>query len=142
MFRRARIQRHATRSAAIIVAAVAMSVVGSDCWAQPAAVKDQLKGMQSDIAMLTHRKPGLADVRVLLAGDCRAHFPDVAEPRQTAFCQCASTVTISLWLESDKQMVPLLNDYLSKPTKEKLNAFLRYQGPELYQQFCDSAVGA
>lgn len=109
--------------------------------AQAESAKSQLAKMQTEIALLTHQKPGLAEVRVFLSGECRKTARSLAEPKQTAFCQCGSTVTLKLWMAS-KQMPPILDDYLSAPSDSKLQNLAKYQGPELYKPFCTEAVGA
>lgn len=115
-------------------------LAASPSWAQEETPAQTLAGLQSNIATATSQNPHLADVRLLVSSDCRSHFATLTEPRQTAFCQCASTVTLAMWFTSEDQMMPLLRDYVASPTQEKLNAFLRYEGPELYQPFCDEAV--
>jgi hypothetical protein len=109
--------------------------------AQEESAKSMLAKMQGEIALLTSQKPGLAQVRVLLSGECRKAFSSLVEPKQTAFCQCGSTATLMMWLASD-QMPPILNDYLSAPSDSKLSNLAKYQGPELYKPFCTEAVGA
>jgi hypothetical protein len=101
---------------------------------------ERLAQQQSQIALLTRQKPGLADVRVHLSVLCRDAFASMTEPKQTAFCQCGSTTTLFLWSQSE-QMTGVLNEYLGAPSQDKLAALGNYQGPELYEPFCSQAVG-
>ena len=139
------IDAHKVRRMRWIIPAVAAACALASCQTASSASADpamseRLEQQQSHIALLTNQNPHLADIRVFLAGICRKDFSAIAEPKQTAFCQCGSTTTLSLWLPSD-QMKPIINDYLAAPTETKLASLEKYQGPELYQPFCSKAVG-
>jgi hypothetical protein len=123
----------------LIIALV--SAIAGNASAQEPGAKAQLAEMQANVAELTSQRPAIGNVRVFLAGECRKAFSSLAEPNQTAFCQCGSTVTLTMWLTSD-EMLKILTDYVSTPTDAKLSDLAKYQGPELYKPFCTEAVGA
>ena len=127
-------------SAALAACAVASCQTAPASSANPATSK-WLKQQELQMALLTNQNPHLADIRVFLAGLCRKDFAAMVEPKQTAFCQCGSTTTLSLWMPSG-QMKPIINDYLAAPSEAKLANLAKYQGPELYEPVCVKAVGS
>lgn len=129
-----------TKGRAICAATLALSAV----ICAPAMAEDKLSDAYTDmtaqIALLTNQNPALSDLRVLLMGDCRENFPQMQEPHQSEFCLCGSRLTMTLWLR-DQDMNKRLNDYIESPSEDGLADFLNYQGPELYQPFCDAVTG-
>ena len=125
----------------LLITALVAAIAGGNALAQEPVAKAQLAEMQANVAELTGQRPAIGNVRVFLAGECRKAFSSLAEPNQTAFCQCGSTVTLTMWLTSD-EMLKILTDYVSTPTDAKLANLGKYQGPELYKPFCTEAVGA
>ncbi len=91
--------------------------------------------MQGNVALLTHEKSRLQDVRLAVATDCHEKAGSEAT---ASFCYCAGLVTVALWY-GDKGMRDRL-DAFSASTSGDPRDFLRYQGPELYAPFCHKVV--
>ncbi len=95
-------------------------------------------GLQKDQAALLGKFPALTRIDGVIRADCAAQ--NKGKLATDDFCGCASAVTVSLWRSGmDPKMMPRLNDYLKNPTEAGANAFLQYQGPELYRPVCTEA---
>ncbi|MBV9996105.1 MAG: hypothetical protein JO127_12925 [Caulobacteraceae bacterium] len=92
-------------------------------------------------SQLLKDEPSLMAVEAAVTGDCREKAPHSVN--SVDYCSCARAVVMKLWMSGvDPAMVRRLKDYAANPASMAPSEFLRYQGPELYQPFCESAVGA
>ena len=90
-------------------------------------------------AALLAQFPALGQIDAAIRVDCSAK--NEGRLAADAFCGCASAVTMSVWRSgADPQMVPRLKAYLAAPSEADAQAFLKYQGPELYRPLYTEAT--
>ena len=100
--------------------------------------QEMVAGLQKDQATLLAKFPALTRIDGVIRADCAGQ--NKGRLATDDFCGCASTVTMSLWRSGmDPKMMPRLQDYLKNPTEAGANAFVQYQGPELYRPVCTEA---
>ena len=105
-----------------------------------AEATEQLAAIRIWNAQLLEAKPALMDVEVAVSGDCRQNLP--ADVDFVTYCSCARSVVMYLWMNSGSEpMEARVEAYAADPSSMTPADFLKYQGPELYQPFCDLALG-
>lgn len=127
-------------TAAALAAFVCLPVVGHAEPLTQAEAAQRLTALRIWNAQLLEAKPALIDVQVAVTGDCRENLPVDAD--YVSYCSCARAVVMYLWMNTgSEQMEALVESYAANPSSMNPADFLQYQGPELYNPFCDIALG-
>jgi hypothetical protein len=104
----------------------------------PRAARETVERDRQQAETMYQAFPRLREIDGAIRQDC-AEKNDGKSP-DSEFCGCASVITLSLWMSGvDVQMIPRLQAFLNNPDASA-DAFVAYQGPELYGPICHRAT--